>query len=297
MGDLSKRYPSEFCADQAYRATLPDVHADAVPIAAAGIDTSTVSQQIGTSNVRLPMRVQSKTGAAMVVDAAVSTRVDLPTTKRGIDMSRLVRGLYQQHNELLSFAVLQALVATYQHILGTTHVEIAVDFSYPLSVRSLRSNLPAFQYYDVGMHMRQNTQNTRILKVGYVYSSTCPCSLALAEHARKVRKQMATAHAQRSKATIEVVVKDNDLCFEDVITMCRQAIPTETQVIAKREDEQAFAELNSAHPLFAEDAARALSVVLLGDARVGDFRISVQHAESLHNYDAVAVVRRGDTFC
>jgi GTP cyclohydrolase FolE2 len=33
-------------------------------------------------------------------------------------------------------------------------------------------------------------------------------------------------------------------------------VPTETQVMVKREDEQAFAELNAANPIFVEDAAR-----------------------------------------
>ena len=35
-----------------------------------------------------------------------------------------------------------------------------------------------------------------------------------------------------------------------------KAVPTETQVMVKREDEQAFAELNAANPIFVEDAAR-----------------------------------------
>ena len=46
------------------------------------------------------------------------------------------------------------------------------------------------------------------------------------------------------------------------------AVPTETQVMVKREDEQAFAELNAANPIFVEDAARSFAAVLLAVAAV-----------------------------
>ena len=58
------------------------------------------------------------------------------------------------------------------------------------------------------------------------------------------------------------------LWFEDLIEACRRAVPTETQVMVKREDEQAFAELNAANPIFVEDAARLFSEQLRSDVRV-----------------------------
>ena len=44
--------------------------------------------------------------------------------------------------------------------------------------------------------------------------------------------------------------------IEDVHAHCLRALQTETQVMVKREDEQAFAELNGAYLKFVEDAAR-----------------------------------------
>ena len=89
----------------------------------------------------------------------------------------------------------------------------------------------------------------RIVHLDYVYSSTCPCSLELSEHARRTRRQIATPHSQRSVARVSVeLVGDGMLWFEDLVDLCNEAIPTETQVMVKREDEQAFAELNGAQP-------------------------------------------------
>jgi GTP cyclohydrolase IB len=45
-----------------------------------------------------------------------------------------------------------------------------------------------------------------IVHLDYVYSSTCPCSLELSEHARRTRGQLATPHSQRSVARISVEV-------------------------------------------------------------------------------------------
>ena len=66
--------------------------------------------------------------------------------------------------------------------------------------------------------------------------------------------------------------------------------------MVKREDEQAFAELNAANPIFVEDAARSFAERLLAEPRVGDFRVVAVHQESLHSHDAVSVLTDGPTF-
>ena len=50
--------------------------------------------------------------------------------------------------------------------------------------------------------------------------------------------------------------------------MCERALHTETQVIVKREDEMAFAELNGSYLKFVEDDARLLYEQLVEDSRV-----------------------------
>ena len=84
--------------------------------------------------------------------------------------------------------------------------------------------------------------------------------------------------------------------FEDMVELCRRAVPTETQVMVKREDEQAFAELNASNPIFVEDAVRAFAAELLAEPRIGDFRVVASHQESLHSHDAVSVLTQGETF-
>ena len=60
--------------------------------------------------------------------------------------------------------------------------------------------------------------------------------------------------------------------------------------MVKREDEQAFAELNGANPIFVEDAVRLLCDQLEREPRIGDFRVVASHQESLHSHDAVSIL-------
>ena len=83
------------------------------------------------------------------------------------------------------------------------------------------------------------------------------------------------------------------LGLEDLLGHCQKALRTETQVMVRREDEQAFAELNGEQPKFVEDAVRLVYEQLQGDERIADFQIACSHLESLHSHDAVAVINKG----
>jgi GTP cyclohydrolase I len=225
--------------------------------------------------------------------------VSLEAEKKGINMSRIMRSFYRHAEQTFSFEVIEETLDAYKTDLESFDARIQMRFSFPMKVESLRSGLSGYQYYDIALEV-VDTAGTRrkILHLDYVYSSTCPCSLELSEHARQYRGQLATPHSQRSVARISVEVDCDQDClwFEDLIELCRTAVPTETQVMVKREDEQAFAELNAANPVFVEDAARSFCEQLQADARIKDFRVIASHQESLHSHDAVSVMTEGPTF-
>ena len=213
-------------------------------------------------------------------------------------MSRIMCSFYKHAEKTFSFEVIAAALSDYKSDLGSFDARIQMRLSFPMKRNSLRSGLSGYQYYKIALEMiNQSGQQQKILHLDYVYSSTCPCSLELAEHARNSRGQLATPHSQRSVARISVEILPGDpLWFEDLIDMCNTAVPTETQVMVKREDEQAFAELNAANPIFVEDAARLFCEALDADPRIGDFRVVASHQESLHSHDAISVLTRGETF-
>lgn len=134
------------------------------------------------------------------------------------------------------------------------------------------------------------------LTVDYTYSSTCPCSFELAHNATELRNAAANAHSQRSIMTTTVQFDpDHIVWIEDLIELHRQQIPTEVQVVVKRRDEQAFAELNGSNLLFSEDAVRLMYAALdewYDQGRIFNFTISTAHFESLHPWNAIAIVSK-----
>lgn len=293
---LSRDYPDDFTVDAAYKATLPDLQNGPTSLIRG---SKRHIQHVGISNFRLPIQFHTRDSGNLTLETAVTGTVSLDADKKGINMSRIMRSFYSHADRTFSFEVMEAALDDYKSDLGSFDARIQMRFSFPVKVDSLRSGLAGYQYYDIALELVETGGvRQKIMHLDYVYSSTCPCSLELSEHARGMRGQLATPHSQRSVARISVQVDPDAQClwFEDLIEACRRAVPTETQVMVKREDEQAFAELNAANPIFVEDAVRLFCEQLKADHRIGDFRIIASHQESLHSHDAVSILVQGDTF-
>lgn len=293
---LSRSYPADFVIDDTYKASLPDLQNGPSSLIRGA---NQPIQHVGISNFRLPIRYKTRDADTLQLETSVTGTVSLEADKKGINMSRIMRSFYRYADAAFGFDIIETVLDAYKTDLESFDARIMMRLSFPMKVPSLRSGLEGYQYYDIALEViDKDGLRQRILHLDYVYSSTCPCSLELSEHARMTRGQLATPHSQRSVARVSVVLDPNSapLWFEDMVELCRDAIPTETQVMVKREDEQAFAELNAANPIFVEDAARSLCEKLQADPRIGDFRIMASHQESLHSHDAVSVLTQGKTF-
>jgi GTP cyclohydrolase I len=292
---LSRDYPTDFRVDEAYKDGLPDLQNGPSSLI---VGAKQLIQHVGISNFRLPIQYRTRDNGPVTLETSVTGTVSLEAEKKGINMSRIMRSFYAHSEAEFSFEVIEAALEDYKRDLGSFDARIQMRLSFPVKVQSLRSGLSGWQYYDIALELVERAGvSKKIVHLDYVYSSTCPCSLELSEHARRTRGQLATPHSQRSVARLSVEVKPGRcLWFEDLIELARAGVPTETQVMVKREDEQAFAELNAANPIFVEDAARSFCAVLKGDPRIGDFRIVASHQESLHSHDAVSILTEGPTF-
>jgi GTP cyclohydrolase IB len=289
---IARGYDQTFRPDSAYIASLPDMTETI-----GGIEGANVAiQQVGISGFKLPLKFRAINGEIHTLEARVTGTVALEADKKGINMSRIIRNFYQHKSETFSLNTLEQILQDYHQNIGGFQARVRVSFSFPQLVPSLRSGLEGYQYYASSYEATLDRfgRVRRFIELDFVYSSACPCSAELAEHARDVRGAYAIPHSQRSKARVRLeVMPDLDLALEDVIVHLRNALVTETQVMVKREDEQAFAELNGAHVKFVEDAARLVYQELERDVRIRDFQVACSHLESLHSHDAVSVIAKG----
>ncbi|MFP6862921.1 GTP cyclohydrolase FolE2, partial [Pseudomonas sp.] len=183
-----------------------------------------------------------------------------------------------------------------------------------LSRPALVSPLAGWKPYPFEVRARQDSWGFHVeLQVEVAYSSTCPCSAALArqliqqrfiedfadqplDHAQLLawlgspQGIVATPHSQRSYATLQVRLHSDcaGLPLIELIDAAEQALGTAVQTAVKRADEQAFALANGQNLMFCEDAARRLHSALLLQPELSAFYLRVVHAESLHAHDAVA---------
>lgn len=292
-GALSRGYDADFKVTPEYRATLPDMqNSQSSDIMGANVPI----MQVGISNFRLPLLYIGEDNSRLTLETSVIGTVSLAMDRKGINMSRIMRVFYEFKDRAFTPELLEEVLLRFKTDIATSRGRLKLSFNYPIMQKSLRSGLSGWQYYPVAFEglIDDLHRFRKFIHFDYVYSSACPCSAELAEHARDNRRLYAIPHSQRSKARVSLEVRHGaHMPVEAVQRACLRALMTETQVMVKREDEQAFAEMNGAHVKFVEDAARLLHEQFDADERVKDFQIACAHLESLHSHDAVAVINKG----
>ena len=288
-----KDYEENFASDTAYRSTLPDVqNAPKDTIRGANVPI----MQVGMHNFKLPLKFLTGGCEVRELQASVTATVSLAADCKGVNMSRIMRVFYLFADRIFTPDTLHEVLVKMKEQLETSRARIKISFEYPILQTSLRSGHKAWQYYKCAYEGFIDDLDIfrKIIHFDFIYSSACPCSAELSEHARRTRNVYCVPHSQRSKARVSAEIeKDTHVSIEDMHALCLEGLKTETQTIVRREDEQAFAELNGAYAKFIEDATRLLYQEFNADKRIKDFEIACIHLESLHSHDAVGVICKG----
>jgi GTP cyclohydrolase I len=285
--------------------TLPDVAAQ-ISRQALPLDW------VGMCGIALPVLLGGHRLQAMA-DAGVS--LDDPEA-RGIHMSRLYLALETLETTELSPRLLHRILQRFldSHDGSSHAASLTVHTDLLLKRPALISPLAGWKRYPVSIEASLKTAMFHVeLRIQIPYSSTCPCSAALArqliqqqfvndfanktlEHAEILawlgspNGIVATPHSQRSTATLTLRLNKEieDLPFQSFIDAAEEALGTAVQTAVKRADEQAFALANGQNLMFCEDAARRLTTALAKPSLIDALSVRVVHAESLHAHDAVA---------
>lgn len=293
VSELKREYDETFVPSQEYLDSMPDIqnspYQSFYPI-----------ERVGIHGFHMPMIVSQKEGGTQEVMATITGMVSLEANKAGINMSRIIRTAYKSMGDQLSVDRLCQVLSDYKKDLQTFDAHIIIKFPYRIWQNALRSvddmGLPegGWQYYDVAFDINLDRDGNfrKQMILDFVYSSACPCSTELSNHAALQRGVYGIPHSQRSVARIAIEF-DEIVWIEDLVKSMQNALKTEVLVFCKRQDEQAFAELNGANVKFVEDAIRLISHELNQIPEVLDFKVICSHLESLHGHDAIAVITRG----
>lgn len=294
--------------------SMPDIAKEAEPAIAGALDW------VGMDEIAMPVRLVGADESVVQSAARVAAYVNLKQPDvRGIHMSRLYLHVDKALSaEPLTPCSLRRLLRDFldSHAELSDRAMVRVAFDHLLRRPALRSDNSGWKSYPVAITATlERGQFALEMQVDVVYSSTCPCSAALARQLIQERFAAdfargrpldydtviawlgseqgicATPHSQRSIAQARVKLAPSfGFPIAELIDTIEGALKTPVQTAVKREDEQAFARLNAENLMFCEDAARRVAASLSTDDRIERFDVSVAHFESLHPHDAVAKV-------
>lgn len=296
---------------------MPDIAAQPHTDAAGELDW------VGMKQIEVPVRVPTGDGDMAQTPARVSAFVNLGRGDvRGIHMSRLYLHLDRALAEhALTPLALRHLLRDFleSHAELSSRAMVRIDFEYQTRRRALASDNAGWRSYPFSI-IASLTGKEFELEMAFevTYSSTCPCSAALARQliqqqfeadfkGEKVDRDavlawlgteqgiLATPHSQRSVVNVRTRLAPTfeAFPFDELIDLIEGALKTPVQTAVKREDEQEFARLNGQNLMFCEDAGRRVRTALEADSRITDYWARCSHFESLHPHDAVAIVVKG----
>jgi GTP cyclohydrolase I len=277
---------------------------------------------VGMDQIDLPVTLALSASSAVKVNCKVNCYVSLDNEQaKGIHMSRLYR-ILNNYASRHTFTpdVMQKILndMIISHRMLSCDALISLTFDLPLLRTALITDNEGWKFYQVEIKCQQTDGFfSSEIKVVVTYSSTCPCSASLSRKllTDKIRTHfqsstidvdtleswltsdagsVATPHSQRSLAYLKTRTHSSDyFLITDIIDLIEDAISTPVQTAVKREDEQEFARLNGENLMFCEDAARRIKTALKNTTDIDDFWFKVEHQESLHAHNAVAIAIAG----
>jgi len=243
------------------------------------------------------------------VACRVSIYTDLNKQSKGTHMSRLVQVCIKGTEKagITGFMVVHDCLLVLKQRLEAT--DTYIKFTFPLLVKAyspVTSNSGYLQLNCVAEGQLIGDERSYFFEIELPYMSLCPCSKAISD--------TGAAHNQRSSAFIRLQlvnawVETPGSCKydEDLIRLLRilrhlvsGAASSDVYPIVKRDDEKYIVDNAYEKPAFVEDVARVLAHSMDQSIREGTlkyfataFVVWVNHYESIHQHDAVAVVRGG----
>lgn len=288
---------------------LPDITSNSSSIISSKINW------VGMDEITLPIMFH---GESCLAKGNVYVNVLDPNAK-GIHMSRLFLAVGKKL--LKKNITIELLKATMLELIESQEglsdsAQLVLTWDQPMQRKALLSDHQGWKTYPMSLKIKTVNKTTQvILSFSAYYASTCPCSSALARQLvqREFKNvfgkteldldaiynwlgqnQVAAPHSQRSRADVKLLFNDGSENFDILkyINAIEGALKTPVQTAVKREDEQEFARLNGENLMFVEDALRRMKDSLLKFPELKNFRIKAHHLESLHQHNAVGVIRK-----
>ncbi|WP_226010754.1 GTP cyclohydrolase MptA [Halomicrobium salinisoli] len=289
---------------------LPDVQASS-PEVTVGLN------RVGVTGVEKLVKIGRGDQRPIVLMAEFEVYVDLPSWRKGADMSRNMEVI----DETLEAAVSQEVEGV-EDVCGeaaerllekhdyTTQAEVRMEAEYVTREETPESGRPTQSTADIVASATADEDGTREEIGARVTGMTvCPCSQGMsAARARDVLRGLDVedetidafleevpqpGHSQRGHATLTIEAEGApDVDLDDVIEVARDAMSARIYNLAKRPDEDHMTYQSHKNAKFVEDCVRSMAegVVSRFDDLPDDAVVTMKQSndESIHQHNAHA---------
>ncbi|QHS18003.1 GTP cyclohydrolase MptA [Halopenitus persicus] len=289
---------------------LPDVQASTP-------DVSVGLSQVGVTDVQKLVKLARGQNRPIVLMAEFEVFVDLPSGRKGIDMSRNMEVIDEILEDITrdeAYRVEDVCGDAAERLLEkheyTSRAEVKMTADYITRERTPASDRPTQNTATIIASAEATEEGTREEIGAEVTGITvCPCSQGMSEerarqelHDLGVDEETTEAfldavpqpgHSQRGHATLTVTADgDPDVDLREIIDIARNAMSARIYNMAKRPDEDHMTYHAHANAKFVEDCVRSLAdqTVSAFDHLPDDatIRIAQSNDESIHEHNAHA---------
>jgi len=242
-------------------------------------------QQVGIKDLQYPITVLDRQNASQHTTASVGMFVDLPHEFKGTHMSRFVE-ILNEHRGRISVRDIHEILHNMAERFDCETAHLEIRFPYFIEKAAPASGAESLSCYQCALlasfdRRRTDKEVDLVVEAAVPVTMTCPCSKEISDRG---------AHNQRSVITIRI--RSHDLVWiEELVEVAEACASSPVYSLLKRTDEKVVTEAAYDHPLFAEDAVRAVAARLREDKRILWYRVESENYESIHNHNAYAMVR------
>lgn len=289
---------------------LPDVQADR-PEVTVGLS------QVGVTGVEKLVKIARPEKRPIVLMAEFEVFVDLPSWRKGADMSRNMEVINEVLEEAVSepsYRVEDVCGDAAERLLGrhdyTSRAEVTMEAEYMIRDRTPESDRETQGTVDIIAGATATDEGTReTIGTRVTGMTVCPCSQGMsAARAKRTLEELDVddetitefldrvpqpGHSQRGHATITIESEGApEVDLRELIDVARDSMSARIYNLAKRPDEDHMTYESHADAKFVEDCVRAMAEGVIREFPdlSDDAVISMQQSndESIHQHNAHA---------
>ena len=268
--------------------------------------------KVGIRNFESPIEIKDKLNKEQSTIGKFSIYTSLSEEVRGANMSRYVQIITKAiEDKHFALDAMEKIMVVLKERLESENSYLKIQFPFFIKKKAPTIDNYAFSKYDCILETRyQNGKLDKYLTVETYAMSLCPCSkemslISTATLSGVKRGEYKTAvgsgppgwgaHNQRSLVRITVHMKEF-IWIEDLIQIAEEESSCPIYNVLKRPDEKHVTEQSYNNPKFVEDTARDVAIRLDQLRETNGYVVVVENEESIHQFNAVAVIRGGDYF-